>query len=86
MVALVVTGRPKYPRACGSLRPTGEGAAEVVVRVAVCAVSYWLAKADEADGEDRIACLQTADAILRPCRGLSTLTASPFCRRASSNR
>ncbi len=65
MVGFVMTGRPKYPPACGSLRPVGKLAAEVVGDVAVRAVFYWFARADEADGEDRIACLETADAILQ---------------------
>ncbi len=57
--------RPKTPLACGSLRPVGKLAAEVVGDVAVRAASYWLVRADEAGSEDRIDCLETADAILQ---------------------
>ena len=46
-------------------RRIGQVAAEAVGDVAVLAVSYWFARADEADGEGRIACLLTADTILR---------------------
>ena len=46
-------------------RAIGEIAAEVVGDVAVLAISYWFTRADEADGEGRIACLLTADTILR---------------------
>ena len=56
---------PRTPPACGSLRPIGKLAAEVVGDVAVRAVFYWFARADESDGEGRIACLETADNILR---------------------
>ena len=57
--------RPKTPAACGSLRPIGEVAADVVRGVAVGAVSHWLRQADELTGRDRTTCLETADAILR---------------------
>ena len=49
----------------GPLRPIGRIVAEVVGGVAFRAASYWLVRADEAGSEDRIACLETADAILQ---------------------
>ena len=57
--------RPTCPRECGELHPIGPIAAEVMENAAVRAVAYWFARADEADGEGRIACLETANAILR---------------------
>ena len=49
----------------GSLRPIGQIMVKVVGDVALRAASYWLVRADEEDGEGRIACLETAGTILR---------------------
>ena len=55
----------QHPFDIAPLRSIGQVAAEVVGHVTVRAVFYWLARADEADGEGRRACLEMADAILR---------------------
>ncbi len=47
------------------LVPVGEVANRVVNDIALHAVRHWLAQADRVDGEDRRACLETADAIVR---------------------
>ncbi len=60
-----MSGCPKYPPECGELRPIGQITAAVVGDVAFRAASYWLVRADEAGGEGRVDCLETADAILR---------------------
>ena len=60
-----MTGCPKYPPECGEFRPIGAIAVEVVENIAVRTASHWLLLSDQATGRDRIACLETVDAILR---------------------
>ncbi len=56
--------REKPSRAEG-LVPIGEVANSVANDIALHAVHHWLTQADRVDGEDRRACLETADHIVR---------------------
>ena len=49
----------------GGLRPAGEIATALTAEIARRAVRHWLQKADQYEGEDRAACLATADHIVR---------------------
>ena len=47
------------------LHPIGDIAHKVMLNTAIRAVERWLQQADTLDGDDRMVCLETADAILR---------------------
>ena len=46
------------------LQPIGDIAHKVMLVTAIRAVEHWLRQADSLGGEDRMVCLETADAIL----------------------
>ena len=53
------------PPHCEGFQSIGQAAAKVTNGIAHRAVRHWLEQADQLDGEERITCLETADAILR---------------------
>ena len=53
------------PPRCEGFQSIGQVAAKVTDSIARRAVRHWLEQADRLEGEERITCLETADAILR---------------------
>ncbi len=53
------------PPQCEGSQSLGQVAAKITNDLAHRAVRHWLKQADQLEGEERIICLETADAILR---------------------